>query len=852
MFRKKTVSNPPSQTSILQDKNIWGVPFEDVLTDFQVKMSGLTESEVSTRHLKYGLNVISQKNINFFNILIRQFRGNPLILILAAATLIAFFLGQQVSSYYIFGMIVLSVILGFWNEYSAEKTVDSLLKHISQTALVIRNDEKKEIPVKDLTVGDIVFLSEGSIVPCDMRIISSKNLEVNQSALTGESKTAYKTDLAISKEPTEINGLENIAFMGTVVENGSGKGVVVRIGHDTEFGKIAKSTIFTKPQTDFQKGLANFGSFLVKVIFILTIAIFGINALLGHKILDSLIFSLAIAVGLTPELLPIIVTVSLSHGAGKLAKKKVVAKQLIAIENLGNMDVLCTDKTGTLTEGSIELIDYLDIEGKRSHEVLTSALLCNSAVVHHTVLGNSMDVAIWKYAIKNQIHPDHEISKLEEEPFDYNKKAMYSVVVKNGRETLIAKGAPAVMLKYCKHTAANKKLEETVLKLNSEGLRAIIIAQKSIGKKESYDWDDVSDLDVVGYLTFLDIPKVSVKESLAKFTKLNVAIKVLTGDNEIITKKVCSEVGMKVNKILLGQDLEKMSDADLKKHVNDTDVFARLNPEQKLRVINALRSNGHTVGYLGDGINDAPSLHSADVGISVNSAVDVAKDAAAIVLLHKSLDVIADGIVEGRRTFNNTIKYILMGTSSNFGNMFSAAGASFFLPFLPMTPSQILLTNGLYDISQLSIPSDNVDHESLLKPRHWNIGFIKKYMIFFGPISSVYDFLTFGVMYFFFHARGPLFQTGWFIESMATEILVVFVIRTSKTPFFMSKPSIALAVTCLGIVGLAVLLPFTPLAVTLGFVTPPPLYFLILIVLVSTYLLLVESLKKIFLKNFSL
>jgi len=640
--------------------------------------------------------------------------------------------------------------------------------------------------------------------------------------------------------------------MGTIIESGSGKGVVIQIGKDTAFGKIAQTSSFVRPITDFQKGLITFGDLIIKVIVIMTVVIFVMNWLLGHALIDSLLFSLAIAVGLTPEMLPVIVTVSLAHGAGKLAKKHIVVKQLISIENLGNMDVLCTDKTGTLTEGKIDVIDFFDMHEKRNPQVLDFALLCNTAIVHHKVLGNAIDVSLWEYALKNSIHPDKKIKKIDEEAFDYNKKAMYTVIEQDGEIHLIAKGAPDNIIALCKNIPDKKKLHEKLVSLNNSGLRMVALATKKVKKKEEYTWDDVNDLQFEGYVTFLDIPKKSAKEALEKLHNLNVQTKIITGDNEIITQRICHEVGIPVDHVLLGAEIEKLSDDELMKKVNDVDIFARVSPDQKLRIIQTLQKHGHTVGYMGDGINDLPSLHSADVGISVNTAVDVAKDAAAVVLLRKSLDVIADGITEGRKTFNNTMKYILMSTSSNFGNMFSAAGASFFLPFLPMTPVQILLTNGLYDISQLSIPSDNVDPESLLKPRHWNVDFIKNYMVFFGPLSSIFDFATFSIMLFVFHARGSLFQTGWFVESIATEILVVFVIRTARTPFFKSVPGKWLLITCLTMTAIGILLPFTPLAPYLGLMAPPLRYFGILIVLIILYLFLVETIKSVFLKKFNL
>jgi Mg2+-importing ATPase len=832
----------------------WKMTVNDIFTRLKTQQSGLDEREVTKRQAAFGLNRIDKRKVNFFSILLRQISGNPLLIILTAATLISYFLGQQISAYYIFGMIIVSIGLGWWNEYSAERTVENLLKKITPDALVIRNGEKQEIPVSHITVGDIVLVSQGSIIPADVRFIETNGLEVNESALTGEAKTVYKETKVIAAQEPSLSMMKNIGFMGTNVESGSGIGVVIRIGKETEFGKIAKSATYVKPTTEFQKGLAGFGQLIVKIIVLLMIGIFLINALLGHNYLDSLLFSLAIAVGLTPELLPIIVTVSLSHGAGRLAKKHVVAKQLISIENLGNMDILCTDKTGTLTEGEIRVVEHINSQGIDDETILRRAILCNTAIINHKVIGNAIDVALWQHALKSKVRLDTHIKKLDEEAFDYNRKAMYTIIDdgKTEKPTLIAKGAPESILALCKHLPNKHILQDKLLALRNHGLRVIAIAEKAVIKKDAYQWDDVSDLEFKGYVSFLDIPKKTTKEALLKLHNLNVMTKVITGDNEIVTRKICEEVGMDVKKALTGAEMDKLSETELKHIVITVDIFSQVSPTQKLQIISALQANGHTVGFLGDGINDLPALHNADVGISVNTAVDVAKDAASIVLLRKSLDVIADGIYEGRRTFNNTIKYILMSTSSNFGNMFSAAGASFFLPFLPMTPVQILLTNGLYDISQLTIPSDNVDPESLIKPRHWNIDFIKKYMLFFGPLSSIYDFLTFGVMLFFFHAQGALFQTGWFIESLATEILVIFVIRTAKTPFYKSKPSKWVTATCLGIVGVGILLPFSPLAKSFEFVTPPPLYFLILILLVTTYLFLVEMVKNIFLKKYQL
>ncbi len=826
---------------------------EQVLNGLQTSLSGLSVAQAATRNQLHGLNVIPVRKSGPWPILWRQVIGNPLIIILAVATIVSYFLGQQVSAYYIFAMILVSILLGFWNEYAAERTVQNLLRRVSLSALAVRGGQKIEVPVAHLTPGDIVLLAPGTIVPADLRLLETGNLEINQASLTGESKTVFKTANSLKNNPEGLGDFANIAFMSTVVTSGWGTGVVVGIGQGTEFGKIAKTASFVKPETEFQRGLRQFGNLIVSVIVTLTIVIFSVNALLGHPIIDSLLFALAIAVGLTPELLPIIVTISLSHGAGKLAKKHVIAKQLISIENLGNMDILCTDKTGTLTEGTIQVAEAVNIHGDQEPELFMLGIAANSAVHYHKVLGNAIDVALWEHAHSAKITLPKDFTKIIEEPFDYDRQIMFAVADFNGHRQLIAKGSPEAILARCSITSAQTKLaHERFVALSHQGLRVIALATKFIGDQTDYDWDDARELKFSGFISLVDIPKKSAKESLLKLEKLGVVLKIITGDNEIITRHICDEVGVPVTRVLLGSELETLKGKDLAHAVLEANVFARVTPSQKLQIIQELQKQGHTVGFLGDGINDIPSLHNADVGISVNTAVDVAKDAAQLVLLRKGLDTIADGVIEGRRTFNNTIKYILMGTSSNFGNMFSAAGASFFLPFLPMLPIQILLTNSLYDISQITIPSDNVDEESLLKPRHWNIKFIKYYMLFFGPISSLYDFLTFGMMLFIFHATGPLFQTGWFVESLATEILVVFVIRTSRTPFYKSRPGKWLAITCISMVAIGLILPFSPLAGNLGFVPLPPVYFLFLILLVGTYLFLVARLKDLFLKRFSL
>ncbi len=827
-------------------------PYIDVIDKLASRETGLTEEEARKNQKIFGLNFIKKKKINWTHIFFRQITSNPLTIILAIATTISFFLGERGSAYYIFGVIVVSIFLGFFNEYSAEKTIEGLLKKISSSVFVLRKDEKKEIPPSHLTVGDIVLLASGNIIPADVRFIMTNNLEVDESILTGESVTIMKSSDVIKKEIHSLGDCLNIGFMGTSIVNGSAKAIVIGVGKMTEYGKIAEESTFIKPVTEFQKGLVQFGKLIINVVIILTLGIFLVNALLGHSILTSLLFALAIAVGLTPELLPVIVTISLSHGAGKLAKKHVVAKQLIAIENLGNMDILCTDKTGTLTEGKMEVKGIIGVQGKSSQDILRKSLLCNNAIVHNKIIGDSINVAFWHYAIQHTFILEKSYKKIVETPYDYQYKVMFAVIEHEGKRELIIKGNPEAVLSFCKGVSKKSSLEKEFLSLNQDGMRVIAIASKSVSSKEDYSWKDIKDMHFDGYIILQDMAKISAKDSLKRLKDLSVHVKVITGDNEIVAQKICKEVGLEVTGVLTGKEMDTITDQEFHAIVEKINLFARVSPEQKLRIIQTLQRIGHTVGYMGDGINDIPSLHASDVGISVNDAIDVAKDAAAIVLLQKSLHVIADGIIEGRRTFNNTIKYILMATSSNFGNMFSAAGASFFLPFLPMTPVQILLTNSLYDVSQVTIPSDNVDPESLIKPRHWDINFLKNYMLFFGPISSLFDFLTFGIMLFIFHAKGSFFQTGWFIESVATEILVIFVIRTARTPFFLSKPSTYVLITALAMVGLAFTFPFLPFMSMLGFTPLPPLYFGILIVLVIAYLVLVEVVKSLFLKRYTL
>jgi len=803
------------------------------------KDAGLTTAQALENIKKYGANILESQKLSTFNILLRQFKGNYLVYILVICTLVSFLLGQRVSSMYIFAMIFVSSGLGFWNEYSAQKIVNGLLKRITPRVLVKRNGEVCELLITQITIGDVVLFSTGSVIPADLQVLQAENLEVNESVLTGESEPSLKR-------------IGDAIYMGTNVESGHGVGVVTRVGRQTKYGQIAKNINFLKPETSFQLGLRGFGNLLVKVIFILTAGIFLVNAALGRDMLSSLMFALAIAVGLTPELLPVVVTLSLSHGAGKLSKKHVVVKQLVAVENLGNMDILCCDKTGTLTEGKIELADFFDTGGQRSRQVLEKGFLSTPKVLHMGININSIDRAIINASEKIGVTRSlGAIDYLDTESFDYNKKATFNVVRFEGETHFLVKGVFNDVAKMCSPSVSTETLQKKVDELSMQGFRVVTLAGKMLRNKlKDYRWAEATNLTMYGILVFSDAPKKDAKKSLDRLERLNIGLKLLTGDNEVVALKVCAEVGLSIKGVILGEQLDKLSPVEFADAVLRNNIFARVTPENKLAIIKALQGEGHSVGFLGDGINDAPALHTADVGISVDDGSDVAKESASVVLMKKGLDVVAEGVIEGRRIFNNTVKYILMGTSSNFGNMFSAAFASFFLPFLPMTPVQILLNNTLYDFSQLTIPTDNVDKESLLKPRRWDVGFIKKYIIFFGPISSLFDFITFFCLVWVFRVTPGQFQMGWFLESLLTQTLVIFVIRTARTPFYKSAPSKALMISSVMVLVVALFLALSPVRASFGFGLLSGQYFAFLIVITTIYMLLVDKMKSRFIKKF--
>ena len=814
------------------------LPADEVLTLVKSTAAGLSQEEAGVRLARIGANALRSHGARPFGVLVRQLR-NPLLILLVTAAVASFAVGERTSALIILLIIFLSVGLGFFNEYRSELAVEALHSQLRHTALAVRDGEPIAVDVTELVPGDVVRLSVGDVVPGDVRLLHIEGLECDEAVLTGESLPAEKSSDPITAPESSLD-LASCAFMGTVVREGSGMGVVVSTGGRTEFGAIALRLGERQPQTAFQLGLRDFSLLLVRVTAVLAGSILVLNVVIGRSLLESLLFALAIAVGLTPQLLPAIVTISLSTGAKRLAERKVVVKRLVSIEDLGNIVVLFTDKTGTLTEGTITFGAALDAAGRPSDAVLRAGLICNDATLSngHVIGGNQLDQALCAApgADRAGIEGARRLAAL---PFDYQRR-LASVLIEgaDGERQIVVKGAPETVLARC--TGVLPEAQAVLERQFAAGSRVIAVATRAGDGRRTLNADDEHDLDLTGFLTFIDRPKADAGDALDRLQRLDVSVKVITGDNDRVAQKVCADIGLTVDGTLTGSQLDQLDDAQLAAALPETTIFARVTPEQKSRLIKAQRALGSTVGFLGDGVNDAVALHDADVGISVQTATDVAKDAADIVLLDKDLNILATGIVEGRRIFANTIKYVLMGTSSNFGNMFSAAGASLFLNFLPMLPTQILLNNLLYDASEMAIPTDNVDEEQLQRPAHWDTAFIRRFMTFFGPISSIFDFATFGIMIWVFNAHAPLFRSGWFVESLATQSLIIFAIRTRRVPFFHSTPSTPLTLATLTCVTIGVLLPFSPLAHVLGFVALPASFLAALAAMIVLYLVLVE------------
>lgn len=834
---------------------------EQILASVTSSEKGLTDAMAKERSLLSGLNILARRPYRSIIFEAISHSTNPLVAILLAAALISAFTGNLINSAIIISILVISTGLDYIQSHRALIAINKLQQQIASTATVLRNDQWKEILCNELVPGDIIRLTAGDMVPADCILLNAKDIHIHQAALTGESLPVEKEAIKETVSPKNLVEAKNAVFSGSSIISGIATAVVVDTGKNTLFGRIAENLIKTPPRTEFEKGIIRFGAFIMKMVFILVIFVFAVNIYLKRSIIESLLFAIALAVGLTPELLPMITTVTLAAGAVHMAKKKVIVKNLAAIQNLGSMDILCSDKTGTLTSGEMVLDKYLDSSGHNNEYVMLLAYLTsyygtevsnafNKAVIRKTNI-NPLDAAILKHD-----HPDVQpYHKIDEIPFDFERRMSSVVVAKNSQHLLITKGAPEYVLKVCSFscegdecinlTAQNKQsIEALFLSLSQQGYRVLAVAYKKIiVNQTSYHACDEFDLVFSGFLAFFDPPLQDAPSVIEELNQQGVTVKIITGDNELVAGHVCNQVGLNVTKMILGEELEHISDLALGKIAEETDVFARISPIQKLRIIIALRARGHVVGYLGDGINDAPSLHNADVGISVAGAVDIARESSDIILLKKELKVLLNGILEGRKSFGNVMKYLFMGTSSNFGNMLSMAGAILFLPFLPMLPIQILLNNLLYDTSQITIPTDNVDASYMKKPKHWDLTIIRKFMFCIGPISSIFDFLTFYVMLVVFSASESLFQTGWFVESLATQTLVIFVIRTVKNPW-KSRPSPSLMAMVIAVVCFGVLLPFSPLAPFWGFVPLPPLYFLFLVLATATYLFLVEIIKK--------
>jgi Mg2+-importing ATPase len=809
-----------------------------VLTRLGTSSDGLGGGEAARRLAGVGPNSLKTRGTSAWRVLWNQLR-NPLLPLLVIAAVVSGFTGQVTDSGIIVVMVAVSVGLGFANEFRSEKAVQELHDQVHHSTTVVRDGHPETVDVTGLVPGDVVLISIGDVVPADLRLLEVDRLECDEGILTGESMPAEK-QVAATPEPSSPIDLPPCAFMGTVVKTGTGRAVVVRTGPATEFGRIAERLGEAHPETSFQRGLRDFSRLLVRVTAVLVVGIFIINLATGRPFIDAVLFSLAIAVGLTPELLPAIVTISLSTGAKRMAERSVLVRRLVAIEDFGNIEVLFTDKTGTLTEGRISYREAVGADGAPDDRVLLLGLLCTDVVLEGGVPtgGSPLDQALWTTS-QAAAEPFETWKRIDEAAFDYQRRMMSVLLDGPQGRLIVTKGAPESVLAVCASTT-----DEARAVMGREfgaGSRLVAVATRDGTGLTAIDPEHERELTLVGFLAFEDPPKADAAASLKRLADLGVAVKIVTGDNERVAQKVCGDLGVPIGRTLTGLQIEGMPDEELAATIHAATIFARVSPEQKSRIIRLARSHGLDVGYMGDGVNDAVALHDADVGISVDSATDVAKDAADILLLKKDLGTLADGVVEGRRVFANTIKYILMATSSNFGNMFSAAAASAFLKFLPMLPSQILLNNLLYDTSQTTIPTDHVDAEMLARPAHWDTKFIRRFMTYFGPISSLFDFATFGVMLWVFHAGESLFQTGWFVESLATQTLVIFVIRTRRVPFFKSRPSTAQLVATLSCAGAGVLIPYIPpIAKLFGFRALPVSFLAIVIVFIAAYLILAE------------
>jgi P-type Mg2+ transporter len=854
MSKTESLLSPENENHSVE--TLLSSPIDEFMAELKTSPQGLSEDEAQRRLSIYGFNELAKKKKHLVIVEYLLSFKNPLAIMLILAGTISAIVGEMTNASLIFIIVVISSLLDFYQEYKAEKAAEMLKEKVATTTAVIRNGSKHDVKLAEIVPGDVVLLSAGSLIPADARVIKTNDLSVDQSALTGESFPVTKTAEPYEKKAGDITEWSNCLFMGTSVVSGSATAVIVKTGSGTEYGQIAQKLTARPPEKEFEKGLRKFGMLISQVALILVVFVFIIIALFKHDLLEALLFSVALAIGLIPELLPMMLSVNLSRGALAMSKKGVIVKKLACIQDFGSMDTLCTDKTGTLTENKIVMRQHLDVEGKNSEQVL---LYCGLNSYFETGLKNPMDEAILEH---EQLDLTGYV-KAGEMPFDFVRKRLSVVVEHNAEHIMVTKGAPEEVFKVCNSyelhgeilelTAdAMKQLNKKYDELSSEGFRVLGVSYLLIDKpKQNYSVSDETMMVFVGFATFIDPPKESSKDSVKLLQKAGVELKILTGDNELVTRYICKQLDLQIKGVASGAEIQQIDDDALAKLVEKTNIFVRLSPAQKNRVINVLRKNKHVVGYMGDGINDAPSMKAADVGISVNNAVDVAKESADIILLKQSLGVLYDGVLEGRKVFGNTMKYVMMGTSSSFGNMFSVAGGCIFLPFLPMLPIQILLNNLIYEFSQAATPTDNVDEEYLERPRRWDIGFVKKFMITFGPISSIFDFATYFLMLFVLNASASLFQTAWFIESLCTQTLVIFLIRTRRVPFYKSKPGKILLASSLTAVAVAIIIASTPIGDVFGFVRPPAIFYLVLIGFIGIYLLLVEAVKKLFYQRYA-
>ncbi len=821
-------------------------PVEDVLAAVDTSVTGLGVSVAAERLARLGPNAIHKHHARGWRVLGRQLRS-PILILLFVTAGVSLFLGEQTNAIIIGVILTVSVGLGFASEFRAELAADALHDTVRHTAIVRRDGDEAAIEVTGLVPGDIVRLGPGDIVPADLRLIVVDDLRCDEAVLTGESLPVEK-DVSPTPSGAGVGDLASCALMGTIVHSGSAVGVVVATGTQAEFGRIALQLGTSPPRTGFQVGLQRFSVLLLQVAVALTTTIFIINIVLQRPVLDSLLFSLAIAVGITPQLLPAVVNASLAAGSRALARRKVLVKRLVCIEDLGDVDLLVTDKTGTLTDGRIAFAAALPVDAACTEaDLVRWGLLASEADLTRGValpLGlNALDEALWRAPTSDALDltTDHRIALI---PFDHDRRRVSALVERHGHRLIVTKGSPDDLLKLCINISAHAR--DVLQQQYARGSRVVAVAVRDAATLTGLTVADETGLTLVGYLVFVDEVKPDVRESLERLGSLGIAVKIATGDNALVAETVLAAVGLASGGTLDGSMVESMSDDELAEAASTATVFARVSPEQKARIVRLLRRSGRSVAFLGDGVNDALALHAADVGISVDSGADIAKDAADVMLLEKDLGVLADGVIEGRRIFANTMKYVLMGTSSNFGNMASASVASVILPFLPMLPGQILLNNLLYDAGQLAIPGDRVDAEQLTAPAHWDIAYIRRFMFVFGPISSLFDFATFALMILVFTAAEGEFQAGWFIESIATQSLIILAIRTRRVPFFRSRPSLGLLLATVAVVGIGIWLPFSPIAGALGFEPLPAPFFLALLGMIGVYLVLVESAKRWF------